>query len=269
MKTNLTGILDMAAADYHALDAINKSGLDHIAKSPAHYQYAKAHPKAPTDAMILGTATHYGVLEPELLYKNFFARPDGIDGRTKEGKAALADLAEKNVGKTILKSDDMAMIEGMMKAVRSHRVASSLLSGGMAEKSCISQDSEFGVLCKARPDYLTNADAIIDLKTTDDASFFAFQRKVKSFRYHVQAAWYLDVVNAAIGREQFKRFILLTVEKDAPHGIVLYELDLQSIHLGRLEARRNLETYVECKKTDVWPSYSEAMQIMTIPNYEG
>lgn len=269
MKTNLSGITDLTAADYHALDAINKSGLDHIAKSPAHYQHMKANPPESTDAMVIGTATHCGVLEPELLYKGFFARPDGIDGRTKEGKLKLEELGKANVGKTMLKIDDWKMIESMMKAVRSHKAASSLISGGMAEKSCIAQDPEFGVLCKARPDYLTAGDAIIDLKTTDDASFFAFQRKVKSFRYHVQAAWYLDVVNAAIGREQFKRFILLTIEKEAPHGIVIYEMDAAAIQIGRMEARRNLETYVECKKTNVWPGYPEAMQIMTIPNYEG
>jgi PDDEXK-like domain of unknown function (DUF3799) len=267
VKTNLTGILELADKDYRALDAINKSGLDYINKSPAHFQHMKLHPEEPTDAMILGTATHYGVLEPELLYKNFFARPDGIDGRTKEGKSKLEELGKANVGKTMLKADEMAMIEGMMKAVRGHRVASQLISGGKAEMSAVCQDSEYGVLCKARPDYLTSGDAIIDLKTTDDAGFFAFQRKVKSFRYHVQAAWYLDVVNQSIGREQFKRFILLTVEKDAPHGVVIYEMDDKSIQLGRIEARSNLETYVKCVRENHWPGYPEAMQIMTVPVY--
>lgn len=268
MKTNLKGLIDLPAAEYHALDAINKTGLDWISKSPAHYQYLKANPPESTDAMVLGTATHFGVFEPELLYKQFFARPDGIDGRTKEGKAKLEELGRQNVGKTMLKFDDFQMIEGMMKAVRSHGTASRLISGGRAEATAVCQEPLHGIRCKARPDYLTAGDAIIDLKTTDNASFFSFQRKVRDFRYHVQAAWYLDTVNAALGTDQYKRFVFLVVEKEAPHGIILYELDEKSIYHGRLEAQANLKTYAECVKSDRWPGYPESLQIMTIPVYE-
>lgn len=268
MKTNLKGLHDLPFADYLKLDAINKSSLDDIHQSPAHFQYRKANPEEPTDAMILGSATHHGVLQPELLYKEYFARPDGIDGRTKEGKAKLEELGKANVGKTMLKAPEFAMIEGMMKAARSHKVASRLLSGGQAEVTAISQDPEFGLTCKARPDYVTTGDTLIDLKTTNDVSFFSFQRQVRDFRYHVQAAWYLDVVNAAIGKDQYKRFVLVAVEKEAPYGIMIYEMDPVSLKLGRAEARRDLKTYAECLKSNVWPCYTEATQIMTIPTYE-
>jgi hypothetical protein len=268
VKTALQGLHELVAADYHALNAINKTGLDYIAKSPAHYQAYLKEPQEPTDAMIIGTATHYGVFEPELLYKNFFARPEGIDGRTKDGKARLEELGRQNAGKTMIKADEMAMIEGMMKSVRGHKLASQLISGGKAEMSAIAQDQEYGVLCKARPDYIRSDDTIIDLKTTDDASFFAFQRKVKGFRYHVQAAWYLDTVNAAIGREQFKQFVLLVVEKSAPFGLIVYELDADAIKIGRIEARQNLKVYAECLKKNEWPGYSEHIYTMTVPVYE-
>lgn len=268
MKTLIQGLHDIPANDYHALNAINFTGLKEIEKSPAHFQNYLKTAKEATAAMILGTATHYGVLQPELLYKNFCARPEGIDGRTKEGKAALEKLATENAGKTILKADEFSAIEGMMRAVRGHKLASQLISGGMAEMSAIAQDSEHGVLCKARPDYLGKDGVIVDLKTTDDASFFAFQRKVKTFRYHAQAAWYLDTVNAAIGREEFKRFVLIVVEKEAPHGVIVYEFDAESIRLGRLLARSSLAVYAECSKSGKWPGYSEHMHTMTVPIYE-
>lgn len=268
MKTMMTGIHELTDTDYRALSAINKSGLDQINKSPAHYQAYLRQPQEPTAAMILGTATHYGVFQPELFYRHFFARPDGIDGRTKEGKAQLSELGKANAGKTMLSLEDFQTVEAMMKAVRNHPTASQLISGGKAEMSALCQDPELGVLCKARPDYLGTNGIIVDLKTTDDASFFAFQRKVRSFRYHVQAAWYLDTVNAAMGGQYYNRFILLVIEKEAPHGIILYELDSEAIRLGKLEARANLKTYAECLKKNEWPSYPEHLLTMTVPVYE-
>lgn len=267
MKTNLTGIHHLAEPDYRALSAINKSGLDHIAKSPAHYQQYLKTPVEPTPAMIVGQATHMGVFEPELLYRHFFARPEGIDGRTKEGKEKLSELGKQHVGKTMLKAEEMETIEGIMRSVRSHRVASQLISGGIAEASAIAQDPEFGILCKARPDYMRADDTLIDLKTTETASFRAFQRSVVNFRYHVQAAWYLDVVNAAIGKPQYKKFILIAVEKEPPYGLILYELDAEAIRIGRMEARSNLKTYAECVKADVWPGYPESLLTMTVPEW--
>lgn len=268
MKTVIHGIHHLPEADYRALDAINKTGLDYIAKSPAHFQAFRAQPPEATDAMLLGMATHLGVFEPELLYKKFFARPDGIDGRTKEGKAALREIGIKNAGKTMLRSEEFATIEGIMKSIRGHALASQLISGGRAEAAAISQDPEHGVLCKARPDYLRADDMIIDLKTTGNAGFFQFQRSVRDFRYHVQAAWYLKVVNEALKRSQYKRFVLMVVEKEPPFGVILYELDAEALRIGATVARQNLKTYAECLKRNEWPGYPETVLTMTVPVYE-
>jgi hypothetical protein len=268
MKTHSTGIFSLTFPDYQSIKAINKSGLDKIAKSPAHYQHSLLVPQEATDAMILGQAAHSAVFEPEDLYRRFFARPDGIDGRTKEGKAALAELGAKNAGKTMLKADEWASIEGMMKAVRNNALVSRMISGGKAEQSAVAQDSEHGVLCKARPDYMGTDGVLYDLKTTADVDFFKFQRSVRGFRYHVQAAWYLDTVNAAIGSKVFTRFVLLAIEKEAPFGIIAYELDAEAIRIGRLEARANLATYAKCFHANQWPGYPEQLLTMTVPVYE-
>lgn len=268
MKTQSVGIFSLPFADYQAIKAINKSGLDKIAKSPAHYQHSLQNPEAPTDAMILGQAAHAAVFEPEELYRRFFARPAGIDGRTKEGKPALAELVAKNPGKTMLKADEWASIEGMMRAVRNNALVSRMISGGRAEQSAVSQDPEHGVLCKARPDYMGTDGVLYDLKTTADVDFFTFQRSVRDFRYHVQAAWYLDTVNAAIGSKAFTRFVLLAIEKKAPHGVIAYELDAEAIRLGRLAARANLATYAKCLSSGQWPGYPEQLLTMTVPVYE-
>lgn len=268
MKAINPGIHELEEKVYRALPYINKSGLDKVRKSPAHFRFSIENPQAPTLPMTLGNATHFGVFQPELLYRHYFARPEGIDGRTKEGKEKLSELGKQHAGKIMLSSDDFGTVEGIMRAVRGHKLASQLISGGRAEMTAIAEDPETGAMCKARPDYMREDDILLDLKTTTEAGFFAFQRSVKAFRYHVQAAFYLDTVNRALGHEQYKRFILVVVEKEAPYGVVLYELDPEAIRIGRLEYRADLETYANCLKTNSWPSYPESLLTMTVPVYE-
>ena len=57
-------VTGMSNEAYHAYDGISKSGLDLIARSPAHYAYRTA--SEPTRAMVIGSATHAAILEPEV-----------------------------------------------------------------------------------------------------------------------------------------------------------------------------------------------------------
>lgn len=77
--------------DYHSGPGISKSGLDLIAKSPAHYHYAvtAANDNEPTAAQALGTAFHALLLEPEVFAATYVSElrkdeyPDAIDDREK------------------------------------------------------------------------------------------------------------------------------------------------------------------------------------------
>lgn len=268
MDLSKPGLYDLDEPTYRALPHINKSGLDKVHRSPAHYRWSCENKEAPTPAMILGQAVHLGVFQPELLYRHFYARPEGIDARTKDGKEKLAELERANAGKTMLKPEDFATVEGIMRAVRGHKLASQLISGGRAEVTALARDAEFDVDVKAKPDYLRDDDVIVDLKTSAEVTFFPFRRSVTSFRYNCQAAWYLDVTNAALGREQYRRFILVAVEKEPPFGVIVYELDAEAIRLGRMEIRADLEVYARCLKSDSWPSYPESILTMTVPVFE-
>jgi len=54
--------LDMPAAQYHAVDALSKSMMSKILKSPAHYRAALDEHQEPSKAMQMGTAIHTAVL---------------------------------------------------------------------------------------------------------------------------------------------------------------------------------------------------------------
>ena len=81
--------------------------------------------------------------------------------------------------------------------------------------------------------------AIIDLKTTKDASKESFRRSIDDYGYDLQAAFYTDAVKMAIGREV--PFYFLVVESDAPHSVRLYRIGQASIEVGRRKYRMALQ----------------------------
>ena len=88
---NITGI-EMTNEAYHSdVSRISKSGLDLIAKSPAHY-YAKyldpnREASQPTPAMRMGAITHSYILEPNQFSSNYVIAPE-LNKRTNEDKTA-------------------------------------------------------------------------------------------------------------------------------------------------------------------------------------
>ena len=265
MKTNLTGIVEMTEAQYNAHPAIRNTELGYLLRSPAHLIAYRNEKPEPTPAQIIGTAAHFGILEPQKFYARYFCRPDGIDGRTKEGKEALAALGKEHAGKIMLPFTDFQRIERMIESVYSHPTASALLSGGRPEQSVLWKDIATGVDCKARIDYL-RGDLRVDLKTCESASFQDFQRASARYQHHRQAAFYSDGVRAATGNEGVG-FVILAVEKEPPYGIALYVLDKLALDAGRAIYREALATYAECLKTNVWDCYPAKTQTLSLPNW--
>lgn len=87
METTEPGIYnDISNADYHGGPGISKSGLDLIAKSPAHLHWAQTAAndnRAPTAAQRIGTAAHALILEPEVFAREYVLqlRRQDVPGR--------------------------------------------------------------------------------------------------------------------------------------------------------------------------------------------
>ena len=110
----------------------------------------------------------------------------------------------------------------------------------------------------------------MDIKTTTDASYKGFQKATANYRYHVQAAHYLNTFQLAT-QQRPRGFIFIAVEKSYPHAVQVFEASLDFIQAGRLEAQRNLQTLAHCALTYPvglpWPSYSEAMVSLDLPTW--
>lgn len=256
--------------DYHAdVSRISKSGLDLIAKSPLHYwsKYLDPNrePESPTPTLILGSAFHSIVLEPDRFNDEFAVAPN-VDRRTSAGKQLWSDFTELNAGKTVLSSDQYDTIRKMRDAVMAQPSVEKLLSAGMAEQTIHWNDPETGVACKARPDFMSSTGIVVDLKSTEDAGHDGFARSCLNYRYHVQSAFYLDGMSLSQGR-LFDTFVFVAVEKSPPYAVAVYVAPDDFVNLGRDTYMSDLEKFKRCVQTGEWHGYPKEIQTLQLPAY--
>lgn len=269
--TTPNGFVEMTNDEYHAGPGISKSHLDKIAKSPRHYWEAYINPERerqePTAAMILGTAIHTAVLEPDTWASRYAQAPEDINRRTKEGKERWAAFENENAGKVILDAEDWQAVLRVRDAVHTHPVAGPLLRGGVSEQTVYATCPETGDLIKCRCDYLLDERGmIVDLKSTEDASPAGFGKSVANFRYHLQPPWYQDVFRQAFG-EAPPFWVFVAVEKSRPHAIGVYYVDPDMVASARSEARALHRRIVACREAGVWPDYGAEAQPLTLPRW--
>jgi hypothetical protein len=245
---------------YHAGPGISKSGLDLLAKSPAHYKAKyidKLIASEETPAMFLGTAAHAAILEPEEYAKWIVWQK--ASRATKEGKASYAEAEARAVeaGVPVIDSASHALVTAMARSVYSHPV-SEMLATGVPELSVYWMDEESGVFCRCRPDWL-GPFGVVDIKTTDDASPRGFVNSAYKYRYFVQAAFYLDGL-AANGIDA-QNFVFAAVEKTPPYAVMGYHVPESMIQAGRSEYKRLLGIYSDCATAGVWPTYGNFAEL--------
>lgn len=271
LQPHPTGLIEQSNDEYHSGLGISKSHLDAIKNgSPRHYWYKYLNPDRvrdePTAAMVMGTAVHTAILEPDLFPTEVLQSPD-FDKRTKVGKAEWEEFKTKHAGKVILAPDDYATCLAIRDAVHQHPVAGGLLQGGKAEQSFYAIDPETGELIKCRTDYMHDSGAmIVDVKTTEDASPDGFGKSSANFRYPVQTAWYNRVLDAAYG-EHPANWVFLAVEKKPPYAIGLYFMEPDMVERAAIAAQRDFMKIVEHKRTGDWPDYAMEPMPLMLPGW--
>lgn len=249
-------------ADYHASSAISKSGLDKIARSPAHYRTYREGEDEETDALIFGSAFHDYILLPQVFQTAYTVLSDDFNPRTKAGKEQMAGIAA--AGQTVLKAQWLKDIKGMAASVAAHPKAAALLGAGKSETSIFWTDPDTGIECRCRPDHIHTSGILVDLKSTLDAAPAAFAKTCANYRYHVQDAFYSEGYYRATG--QWPRgFVFIAVEKTAPYAVACYSLDDDAKAYGHELFRRDLETLLEAEKSQKWTAYSQEIETLSLP----
>jgi len=257
----IDGLYQITVPEYNASPAMRQSLLKEIHKSPKAFKFKAENPFPSTPAMVLGTATHTMILEPD-------QAEDRIaiwSGASTRGKA-YDEFAAKHEGKEILTKSMYEQARGMADSFASHPLTAGLLKGAETEASCFWQDFATEIDCKARFDLVRDG-VLYDVKTTVSATESRFHYSAKDFDYRSQAAWYLDGMAAVTG-ERWERFVFICIEKDPPHDIQLFEADPYFLALGRARNTVALRTYAACSEENDWPGYSPMVKALGIDDRE-
>jgi exodeoxyribonuclease VIII len=257
-----------SAKDYHGIESISVSGLKKIKVSPAHYKDGEA--KEPTDAMTFGTAYHCFILEPEKFEKEYYIFDDSVVCGALIAKGAKSPRATDDYkqwkksemsfadGKILLDKEDAEKLKAMKDRLFSHPYAKMLLTNGRPEVGITGTLETMAgqITVKMKPDYIKDKKHIVvDLKTAADASLDGFTRAAADQDYHIQAAFYSDMVELMNNDQRPVTFVFIAQEKIRPYAFNLFECSPQFIGQGRYEYELLLQLYKYCIDNNKWPGY--------------
>jgi len=224
---------------YHSHNSISASGLKEIYKKSVYHYLNRKFKESP--AMKLGTAVHQALLEPDDFY-DIYHIIEKIDKRTKAGKDEYQKQIELADNKIILESDTHNIIKEILKSFRDNELAQKYCKGEIELSHYLKHE---GVDVRVRPDCINRiSNFISDVKTCHDNSPEGFKRDIYKWGYHLQAAFYMDM----LGIDNFK-FIAVTTSY--PHTVEVYSLDEDTIEFGRSawqQAFSNWQSYLETKQ---------------------
>ncbi len=264
------GIYDMPEDVYHADPvpggSLSKSGAKLLLEPscPAKYKYEKDHGRPPKREFDLGTAAHTLVLGsgPELVEIGF------DNWRTDKANDQAAAARER--GAVPLLSKDMATVKAMAAALREHPMAATLLTRwGRSEQSAFWRDRPTGVIRRCRFDVLPHERdgrmVIPDYKSCAAADKESISKAVEKFKYHMQAAWYLDGARALDLAGEDAAFVFVFQERTAPYLVNVVQLDVAALLIGAALNRRAVNLYAQCTASGRWPGYGEDIEEVTLP----
>jgi hypothetical protein len=247
---------------YRSDPGLNQSLLKAFgrAKSPLHFQWEKDHPKEETDALRIGRFVDAAVLGKagSLSLNDHFAVYTGAVRRGKEWES----FKEIHAGKTILNESESERAVIAAAAVSLHQDAQLIFTVCARQVAVVAELPSIGRVKglidllpdKTRCDPLLLA-YIFDLKTSSDASPEGFARSCYDFGYDIQAALYMDALNAC--GVPVKNFGFIVVENKPPHQVAIHYFPRNSVEI--IEARKKYEgwmgKYLACVAKGEWPGY--------------
>ena len=263
-----TGVHDaVPELEYHAdKGSLSHSGAKRLLppSTPAHFRWEQDHGRPAKAAFDVGHAAHSYVLgtgQP-------IVEVDAPDWRTKSAQEQR-DAAHA-AGHVPLLTDTHQQVQAMAAALRLHPLAADLFApgSGLPEQSMYRTDEATGVTLRCRLDWMPHPTGerliVADYKTAVNADPRGFGKTAASYGYHMQAAWYSDMV-ISLGLAPAVTFLFVVQEKTAPHLVSVVELVADAVALGRRANRRAIDTYAECTASGVWPGYDTGIPLISLP----
>lgn len=234
---------------YHAFPAMSASGVKEFRKAPGYWKYWRDNPGKDTQARLEGRLVHMALSEPERFEEQVVV----IDGHRGSSAVKLAITAAVLMGKVACKPEDYAMARGVADVCRAHPLLSAALSRGKGEQTLLWKDPATGVQCKARLDWVTPSDVILDWKTfgpiwSDDD----VERQIRQNGYHFQTVWYIAGFKAVFNRDP-KAFYHAFLRNDPPYDVAVRKVEQHSLDETAPYIPAVLEQFKTCLDQDFWP----------------
>lgn len=273
------GLVVESNSAYHGdKTAVSKSQLARMSVCPKYFKWCEEHPLEQSDEMVVGSAFHKLVLEPEDFGTEFVVMPT-IDKRTKSGRETYEVFLAQTQGRQIITQEQYATICGMRDSLFEIDGVKQLLKG-KHEISMYGMDELTGERIKTRPDCYTviitgnNGEKfviIVDLKSCRSAQSEDFTRDVFKFSYDLQAYMYTKNASDILGiPKENITFIFLAVEKKPPYLSKKYEVDELVLQHGEAKYREYIGTYHKAKTTNNWWGLNgekDVTEVLTLPTY--
>lgn len=223
----------------------------------------------PTEAMLLGTAIHAAILEPDWFKANYVVRPK-YDRRTTVGKADSAAWDAENGGKICIDLDSMQTVNAVREAAMANRIVRTIIEETppeMREHTIAWLCQETGLECKSRRD-LNHGNMLADLKSfAMPMSASAAARRVASLGYQRQAAFY------RYGEQQFsgelKPFVFIFLGTKPPYSVGLFDIHDDDLNYADKQNRDTLAEMARCRENSelYTPEYATTIYNLVLPKF--
>ena len=211
-------------------------------------------PSKTSPAFLVGGYFHTCIIEPDKLEKFKVVKS------TTRNTKAYKDVAG---GELCLLQHEVDTIELMRDKVMANDICKDLITLGNVEYEKPMITELFGNQWKGKADIVNHDEKlIIDLKTTGEggASPEKAIKTIANLNYHIQAAHYLETVQA-------KEFNFIFVEKVYPFAVGIYKLDKDALLEGRSLREQALKEISLCHTDNYWRGYSETVQTLSMPRW--
>lgn len=251
---------------------ISSSGLRDIwSESPAYYWSRSPYnprrvEQKPSEAQLLGSATHTLIVGGEIFSERFVIRPEKLlnPDTNKERKwhgnnpECKAWLAAQPKGLSVLTEEQLYAVREMAISLgRQPVIAAGLLNGGI-ELSMFWRDRKTGIWLSARPDATPNDSGDFgELKTTRSTLYVRLQYSLDEYGYPQQAG--LVAEGARELGIPFENFVYAFVQNEEPFCSRINTLVEEDLARGARMNRVCIDRFAECikrygiAKDSYWP----------------
>lgn len=270
---------DLAFEDYARLDGWNWSKIKRMDDGPIQVKHAVDNPDDgdTTDRQTL-RAQHCLVFEPENFDDSFVV----YAGKSRQGKVYEAyKLA--NQGKTILLQSQKDKAQALADPVRAFTTVDPVtgedivlldwLERGKSEVSLTWTCPRTGLPMKGRLDLLVLLDGgrravIVDMKNLGSTETWHVTKRVRSLKFHGQAAHYDDGVRANYPAVEVVDYMLLVCEGKGAQDMALFRLTEDgALAAGAALRDRLLDELKACVDSKTWPRRHTFIQTLVFDDW--